>query len=117
MSEKNVVSIWFGNFETEERFNEFIKERYDDEGDMHSEFADAFQIGFIDNQFQEMLYDKDLDRVKLEPASYSESFLDSIDVDYSKYNSVVFLYDFEYEGTVNKTDEQIDFIGTFLYEK
>jgi hypothetical protein len=110
------VSIWFGNFETEEQFNEFIKERYDDEGDMHSEFADAFHIGFIDNQFQETLYDEDLNRAKLEPASYSESFLDRIDVDYSKYNSVVLLYGFEYKGTVNKT-EQIDFMGTFLYEK
>lgn len=116
MNEENKVSIWFGNFETEEQFNEFIKETYDDEGDMHSEFMNIFGINFIDNQFQETLYDKDLNRLKLEPASYSESFLDKIEVDYSKYNCIILLYDFDYSGSVEK-NKNINFYGTLSYQK
>lgn len=114
MSAENIVSIWFGNYETEEQFNEFIKETYDDEGNMHSGFMDAFGIDFIDNQFQETLYDKCLSLSNLEPASYSESFLDKIKVDFSKYNCVVLLYGFDYKGAVDKT-ENLDFFGKLSY--
>ena len=48
MSKNNKISIWFGNFETEQQFNEFMKETYDDEGDMHSEFMKAFGIDLSD---------------------------------------------------------------------
>jgi hypothetical protein len=50
------VSIWTGHFSDNEKFKEYIRERYTDEGDMDSIFMNSYTIDFIDNQFQEVLF-------------------------------------------------------------
>jgi hypothetical protein len=116
MNKENKVSIWFGHFESKGKFYDFIREIYDDEGNMHSSFMESFGIDFIDNQFQETLFDNEMNKSKLEPASYSESFIDKITIDFLKYNCVILLYNFEYEGLVEKVNS-MDFYGVLNYTK
>ena len=114
MNEENKVSIWFGKFDTQEQFYDFIKETYDDEGDMHSSFMQSFGIDFIDNQFQETLFDNGINKSKLKPASYSESFIDRITIDFSNYNCIILLYNFVYDGLIKKANS-MDFYGVLNY--
>jgi hypothetical protein len=113
---ENKVSIWFGKFETEKLFNEFMKETYDDEGDVHSSFMDTFEINFIEHDLQETFFDENMNKSKIEAASYSETFLDKIEIDYSKYNCIVLLYDFNYNGLI-KNANNIVFYGALNYTK
>jgi hypothetical protein len=116
MKMENTVSIWFGKFETEKQFNEFMKEAYDDEGDVHSPFMDAFGISFIEHDLQEILFDENMNKSKIEAASYSETFLDKVEIDFSKYNCIVLLYDFNYNGLI-KNANNMGFYGVLNYEK
>ena len=114
MEEKNKVSIWLGNFDNEDLFDDFMEEKFDEEGDVSSLFMESFEIDFIDNQFQEVLYDKNLEKEVLIPVSYSDFFLNKVDVDFSKYNCVVLLYNFRYTGGITKASS-LDFIGVYDY--
>ena len=116
MNKENRVSIWFGSFKTEEQFDDFLRETYDEEGDVYSQFMDAFKIDHIDSDYQETLYDREINYSKLEPASYSESFLDKISVKFSDYNCVVLIYDFDYSGGIKEVSG-LKFCGVFDYEK
>lgn len=102
MEETNKVSVWLGSFDSEEQFNEYIEEQFDEEGDITSVFMKDFKIDFIDNQFQEVLFSDELKKEDLEPASYSESFLNNIAADFSKYNSVILLYNYSYDSNCMK---------------
>ncbi|WP_157844509.1 immunity 22 family protein [Chryseobacterium sp. Leaf394] len=44
MEKENIVSIWVGSFENEEKFHYYIKEIYDEEGDSSSKFMEDFNI-------------------------------------------------------------------------
>ena len=114
MAKANKVSVWLGNFDSEEQFNKYIEEQFDEEGDMTSVFMSDFEIEFIDSQFQEVLYDDNLKKETIMSTSYSESFLDCITADFSKYNCIVLLYDFNYQGKVKNTDKMI-FVGVYDY--
>ena len=116
MDKENRVSIWFGHFKTEEQFDDFLRETYDDEGDVYSQFMAAFKIDYIDSDYQEALYDREINYSKLESASYSESFLDKISVIFSNYNCVVLIYDFDYSGGI-KESNGLRFYGALDYEK
>jgi hypothetical protein len=113
---ENKVSIWFGKFETEKRFNEFIKETYDDEGGVHSSFMNAFEINLIEHDLQETLFDENMNKSKIAMASYSETFLDKIEIDFLKYNCIVLLYDFNYNGLIKNTSN-MNFYGVLNYTK
>ena len=114
---KSVVSIWIGNFESEEKFTDFIQEQYDEEGDLQtSSFMEVFEIDDIDHDFQEVLFHKNLSKDDIAQASYAESFIDRINDNSLTGNCVLLLYDFNYKGKV-QTSNGFHFIGTFEYEK
>ena len=117
MTKDNVVSIWFGNFETEEKFQEFIAEEYDDEGDVLSAFTTSFCIDYIDEDFQETLFQKVITIDDLSQFSYAESFIDKINEDILRQsNCVIFVYDYNYSGTI-KSNNNLNFIGAYKYKK
>ena len=117
MEKNDVVSIWFGNFETEEEFEEFISEKYDEEGDVLSTFMTSFGIDFIDTDFQEVLFQEVITIDDLSQFSYAESFIDKINKDILQLsNCVIFLYDFNYSGKI-KSSNNLNFIGSYKYEK
>ena len=56
MEEQNKVSLWIGSIASEEKLDAVILEVYDENGDSSSEFMKAFNIDYIDNQFQEVFF-------------------------------------------------------------
>ena len=114
MEKANKVSVQLGNFDSEREFDNYMEEQFDEEGDMTSVFMSDFEIEFIDSQFQEVLYDDNLKKENLMSASYSESFLNCITTDFSKYNCIVLLYNFNYQGKVKNTDK-MTFVGVYDY--
>lgn len=115
MEKENVVSIWVGNFQSEEEFNVFLQEEFDEEGDsLPSVFMKVFEIDYIDIDFQEAVFQENLSKDVLLQASYADTFADK--VDNLSGNSIILLYDFCYTGKVRETKE-IRFLGTFEYRK
>ena len=102
---ENKVSIWFGNFETEDKFFDFIKKDYDEDGNsIPSSFMRVFEIGFFDEDFQEAFYENPMDESSFEDVSYYEMFSDKVKVDFSKYNCAILLYKFNYTGLTKKAN-------------
>jgi len=117
MTENNVVSIWLGNFESDEKFQEFISEEYDDEGDTLSDFTTSFCIDYIDEDFQETLFQDVITIDDLSQFSYAESFIDKINKDIlQQSNCVIFLYNYHYSGKI-KSSNNLNFIGTYKYKR
>jgi hypothetical protein len=118
MEKQNKVSLWLGKFLSEEVFHDFLKEEYDEEGDAISKFMSAFQIDYIDPGFQEVyFYGNEVTKEKIfEDFSYIDSFLAQIpDQNWEKYNSIILLYNFEYEY-IPLENYHIKFLGTFTFE-
>jgi hypothetical protein len=77
---------------------------------------DEFEITFIEHDLQETLFDENMNKLKIEAASYSETFLDKIEIDFSKYNCIVLLYDYNYNGLIKNTNNMV-FYGVLNYTK
>jgi hypothetical protein len=111
------VSIWIGRFETEYKFNNFMEEQYNDDGDVFSVFIETFKIDYINSDFQEVLFQEQLSKNDLLQASYADSFIDKIDSEQIRLNNcIVLIYDFDYSGEV-KSANGLNFVGTFEYNK
>jgi len=122
MEKKNIVSVWLGNFDSQGEFEEFIAEEYSEDGDVTSHFMKSFNIDFIDNQFQEVIFlDQPSGTIQnlIRPLSYSETFVHNFEsVPIEKYNCIVALYNFEYVGAteIATIKPPLDFIGNFTYK-
>lgn len=119
MEKQNKVSLWIGNVPSEDELNNFMMEVFDDEGDSSSKFMEAFRIDYIDNQFQEVFFYEDLQTKEevFDGFSYIESFIDEIsEVDWSEKNSIILLYNFEYNNEV-KSSQGLDFIKVFNFNE
>ncbi len=120
MERENKLSIWIGKFSSKDELSEYMKEKYTDDGDLYSSFMNSFKIDYIDNQFQEVLFqDNNITKEDIfSQFSYSESFIDLIpnDKNWTLYNSFILLYDFEYEKNV-ENDLNFIFLGVFEYKK
>lgn len=117
MEKQNKVSLWIGNLSSEEVLNKIMLEVYNDEGDSNSLFKEAFNIDYIDNQFQEVFFYENLQTKQevFEGFSYIESFMSDIpEVNWSKKNSIILLYNFEYNGNV-KSKLGLDFVKVLDY--
>lgn len=113
--EENKVSLWLGNFESQEAFKDFLKENYDEEGDMSSKFMEAFGISWIDSDFTEAEFIGKITIESFSGFSYISSFIHNLaGIDFGKYNCIFLAYHFEYDGEVMET-ENMKFIGVFDY--
>jgi len=111
------VSLWIGNFKSQEDLNSFIEEKYDEEGDVSSEFMSFLEVEFLDNQFQEVDFYQGLltKQEVFEGFSYVESFIKSIpDLDWENNNSIILIYNFEYTP-LKKQKGKIQFIDVYDY--
>lgn len=118
MRKENLVSIWVGNFNSEDDFDEYIGENYDEDGDMvPSIFMNDFEMGHIDHDFQESeFFDKKLTKDDIVDFSYAETFIDKINEANLMGNAIILLYDFEYSGEV-QTKNNVNYIGAYDYKK
>ena len=126
MQKEGKVSLWLGNFSDEESFREFMESKYTDDGDsIPSKFKKQFKIDYYDIDFSEVDYmeekSNDLE-VLLEGFSNDYEIIPKLNEKYNGgiYNSIVLLYDFEYDSNgENYKDENntLDFIGCVEYSK
>ena len=118
METKNKISLWLGKFASEDALHDFFKEEYDEEGDATSKFMSAFQIDYINPGFQEVyFYGNEVTKEKIfEDFSYIDSFLAQIpEQNWENYNSVILLYDFEYECFIREHNH-VKFLGIFTFD-
>lgn len=126
MQKEGKVSLWLGNFNNEKTFREFMEIKYTDDGDsIPSKFKKQFKIDYYDIDFSEIDYmeekSNDLE-VLLEGFSNDYEVIPKLKENYdgNMYNSIVLLYDFEYDSNkINYKNENniLDFIGCVDYSK
>ncbi|WP_300379998.1 immunity 22 family protein [Clostridium sp.] len=126
MQKEGKVSLWLGNFNSEKTFREFMEIKYTDDGDsIPSKFKKQFKIDYYDIDFSEIDYmeekSNDLE-VLLEGFSNDYEIIPKLNEKYNGgiYNSIVLLYDFEYdfnEENYEGDNNTLDFIGCVEYNK
>ena len=126
MQKEGKVSLWLGNFSDEESFREFMEIKYTDDGDsIPSKFKKQFKIEYYDIDFSEVDYMEEQSNnleVLLEGFSNDYEIIPKLKEKYdgNRYNSIVLLYDFEYNvNKINYKNENniLDFIGCVDYRK
>ncbi len=131
MNNPGAVSIWLGNYSSEEFIIEYLSVKYNEHGDgVPSKFMIDFKIDFID-------FDEDLLEYTyinsptssltelLKNSSYSEIMIRELAEFYGdelteKYNAAIRIYDFEYEETVEETilnGRRLVYMGSVIYEE
>ena len=120
MIKKNMVSLWLGKFDSSYEFDEYVDMKFDEDGNyINSNFQKEFSIlsydlhsiekDWIDNtcnSVEELLYGFSYDEIII------RKFKDVIKCkDLSKYNSILLLYNYEYEEKYLKTKLMMDYIG------
>lgn len=125
MQKEGKVSLWLGNFSDEESFREFMEIKYTNDGDsIQSEFKKQFKIEYYDIDFSEVDYTEEQSndlKVLLEGFSNDYEIIPKFKEKYSgnMYNSIVLLYDFEYDNNINYKNGNniLEFIGCVDYSK
>ncbi|NQX85090.1 MAG: immunity 22 family protein [Flavobacteriaceae bacterium] len=115
MEIQNKVSIWLGNKNSNDSLKKYMEEVYTEDGDINSDFMSSFEIDYIDNQFQEVLFcgSGNSKNEIFEDFSYKESYIDKLpNLNWESFNSVICLYNFKYTGEIENADD-FKFIGTF----
>ncbi|MFP9130289.1 immunity 22 family protein [Niallia sp. BSM11] len=131
MENPGVMSLWIGNFKTKNNLKEYIEIKFDEVGDrIQSEFMNDFGMDFTS-------YNQDLLEISfravstaslttlLSGSSYESVILLQFVEHYGEvfsetYDSVIKLYDFEYEGNIEKVkfkDGNLTYLGSVYYEE
>ena len=121
---KQKVSLWLGNFASQEEFQEYFKISYKEDGDrVSSEFETDFHLSYYDRDLVEKdwvdVSENNID-VLLEGFSYDEEIIMQFPKISTTYNTIVLIYDFDYskEGlkVSNNGSGTLDFIGIAEYD-
>ena len=117
MEKQGKVSIWIGKVDSNAKLISLTSEEYTEDGDMRSDFMEAFGIDYYDEQKKEVMFIKSSNKKSIfEVFSYSESFINKIiDKDWSQYNSYILIYDFEFIDKV-QTVNNFSYIGSYNYK-
>ena len=122
----NYVSLWLCKVNSEQKLEEYVDLDYDkvENDEIPFELGCDFLISWYDEDFLEISYrpeDKGWDLLK--EHSYMEDLLpwlierfqDEMD---DKFNSVILIYNLDYDGNVKEVENQygyFKFIGSFKY--
>ena len=121
---KQKVSLWLGNFASQEEFQEYFKITYKEDGtSVSSEFETDFHLSYYDRDLVEKdwvdVSENNID-VLLEGFSYDEEIIMKFHKISSTYNTIVLIYDFDYskEGlkVSNNGSGTLEFIGIAEYD-
>ncbi|MFC3849541.1 immunity 22 family protein [Corynebacterium hansenii] len=121
LEKENVVSIWCGNFDTEEELLEYVEPEFDDDDDnATSEFLNDFSLDWYDEDFAEASFDLDDDiALRVREHSYGESFDVRLDEDmrqFSDCNSLYLIYDVDASGAASDRSK-LTFVGVYAYRR
>ena len=121
---KQKVSLWLGNFASQEQFQEYFKISYKEDGvSVSSEFETDFHLSYYDRELVEKdwvdVSENNID-VLLEGFSYNEEIIMQFPKISTTYNTIVLIYDFDYskEGlkVSNNGSGTLQFIGIAEYD-
>ena len=122
------VAIWLGYFSNQDEFKNFTKVHYDlletskDMSVINSLFDNAFCLEEYDREIVERAFHTgcrsyyDL----LQHASYLSEYAKSLPTEVSKYNCVIIIYDYHYDGdakTYQDGENRMDFFKNLDYVK
>lgn len=120
---KQKVSLWLGNFASQEEFQEYFKiSNEEDGGSVSSEFETDFHLSYYDRDLVEKdwvdVSENNID-VLLEGFSYDEEIIMQFPKISSTYNTIVLIYDFDYSKEELKVSNNgsgtLEFIGIAEY--
>ena len=121
MLEKDlVVSIWCGNFDTEEELLTYVEFEYDNDDNPSNKFLSDFSLEWYDEDFAEASFDPEDDVVlRVREHSFGESFDSQLDRDMQRFsgcNSLYLIYDVDASGA--KSDcSKLSFVGVYSYQR
>ncbi|WP_029427852.1 immunity 22 family protein [Bacillus sp. 95MFCvi2.1] len=128
MENPGVISLWLGNFKSKEMLQKYVEIKFDEQGDrIPSQFMRDFQIDFI-NYNEDLLEITFIDilttslQLLLEGASYYEKIISQF-IDYygehmlESYNTVIRVYDFEYNEANAVENKHLVYAGAVIYEE
>ncbi|WP_090920228.1 MULTISPECIES: immunity 22 family protein [unclassified Bacillus (in: firmicutes)] len=131
MGNSGVMSLWIGNFRTKQNLKDYVEMKFDEVGNrIPSQFMRDFNLDFI-NYNQDLLESTFIEdsvtslALLLSGSSYEADILPQFVEHYGEelsesYNSVIRLYDFEYDGEVDKTkfkSGNLIYRGSVVYEE
>ena len=115
------VSFWLGKFSSNEDLDNFVKDEYDEEGDVSSAFMKETEIEFCDSYKREVLFYSDrISKDALLDFSYADTFIDQVSLDEQDlrlYNAIILVYDSEYDNDNNSNSDILKFMGSLDYSK
>ncbi|MCA1318364.1 immunity 22 family protein [Bacillus tianshenii] len=127
MQKEGFVSLWVGNIHSSEELDHLLEISYSVDGDfIPSMFASSFDIDMYDDAVREAEFygetDNQLGRM-LEGFSYDDVIIPKLlslcgDQLPKKYNVVILLYNFKYEGIKKKSTintSNLEFLGSVEY--
>ncbi|HDR6297903.1 TPA: immunity 22 family protein [Bacillus thuringiensis] len=131
MENLGVMSLWIGNFRTKQSLKEYVEIKFDEVGDRtQSKFMRDFNLDFIDYN-QDLLESTLIEdsttslTTLLSGSSYETEILSQFSEHYGEelpeiYDSVIRLYDFEYDGDIDEVkfkSGDLIYMGSVVYEE
>ncbi|KAA0745182.1 hypothetical protein DN389_11980 [Bacillus sp. AY3-1] len=131
MENPGVMSLWIGNFRTKQSLKEYVEIKFDEVGDRtQSKFMRDFNLDFIDYN-QDLLESTLIEdsttslTTLLSGSSYETEILSQFVEHYGEelpeiYDSVIRLYDFEYDGDIDEVkfkSGNLIYMGSVVYEE
>lgn len=127
MERKGAVSLWLGKLDSKEELNRLLKIEYDEDGDLiPSKFSTLFKTGRYNDSTREASYEEfpsaSLPEL-LKGFSYDSILIPqfsncTLDREFTDYNTILLLYDFEYSQELQVFDEDnvyFEFVGVASY--
>lgn len=120
LEKENVVSIWCGNFDTEEELLEYVEPEFDEDDNPTSEFMNDFSLDWYDEDFAEASFDPDDDiALRVREHSYGDSFDGRLNEDMRRFadcNSLYLIYDVGASGATSDRSK-LTFVGAYPYRR
>lgn len=122
MSDK--VSVWIGNFESNDELMNYTNIEYTEDGDsISSIFEKIFNLDYYDRDLVEKKrISQPTNNVKelLKGFSYSDQFIKQFDIvnQEKEFNAAILVYNFEYDAQKTKIkykNSELEFIGIAQY--
>ncbi|WP_339200590.1 immunity 22 family protein [Paenibacillus sp. FSL P2-0322] len=121
--EKNMVSVWYGHFASEDELFEYVEIKYpeDENEDVFSGFLNDHAVDDFDEDFAEGVFLMDGADDGIKDVSYVDSFLSPLlnglsKID-GKYNSLFFIYDCNTSGLSEKNGDKMRFLTAYPYTR
>ncbi|MHC5251667.1 immunity 22 family protein [Listeria kieliensis] len=121
----NNVSLWLGNFSSEDVLEEYMNMKYTKDGDsMPSQFKKDFKLGYYDRDLIEKdwieLAENNIHDLLID-FSYDNQLIPQFKDVHKKYNTIILIYNYDYKqeksflNTVIQDAYEMDFIGVAKY--